>query len=57
MVGFIRKILSWLLSFFKKSETPELDGKIEQKKKNIKEIDKELKKKYDNVKDGMKEWK
>lgn len=57
MGGFIQRILKFLLSFFKKSETPELDVKIEEKKKNIKEIDKELKKKYDNVKDGMKEWK
>lgn len=56
MVGFIRKILNWLLSFFQKSETPELDVKIEEKKKIIKEIDEELKKKYDNVKDSMEEW-
>jgi len=57
MVGFIRKILSWLLSFFEKSETPELDAKIEENKEQIKKIDEELKDKYDDVKDGMKEWK
>ena len=56
-MSIIRRLLEWLLSFFQKSETPELDAKIEEKKKDIKEIDKELKKKYDNVKDGMKEWK
>ena len=57
MVGYIRRFLNWLLSFFQKSLTPELDDKIKQKKEEIKEIDEELKKKYDNVKDSMEEWK
>ena len=56
-MSIIRRLLEWLLSFFQKSETPELDAKIKENKKNIKEIDEELKKKYDNVKDSMEEWK
>ena len=56
-MSIIRRLLEWLLSFFQKSETPELDAKIDENKKNIKEIDEELKKKYDNVKDSMEEWK
>lgn len=55
-MSIIRRFLSWLLSFFQKSETPELDAKIEKNKEEIKEIDEELKKKYDNVKDSMEEW-
>ena len=56
-MSYIRRLLNWLLSFFQTSETPELDEKINQKKKEIKEIDKELEKEYDNVKDSMEEWK
>ena len=55
-MSIIRRFLSWLLSFFQKSETPELDAKIEKNKEEIKEIDEELKKKYDNDKDSMEEW-
>ena len=56
-MNIIRRFLSWLLSFFQKSETPELDAKIEEKKEEIKKIDDKLKDKYDNVKDSMEEWK
>ena len=57
MVGYIRRFLNWLLSFFETSETPELDAKIQEKKQKIKKLDEELKDKYDNVDDSMKEWK
>ena len=56
-MNIIRRLLQWLLSFFQKSETPELDAKIKEKKEEIKKIDEELKNKYDNVKDSMEEWK
>lgn len=56
-MSIIRRLLEWLLSFFQKSETPELDAKIEEKKEEIKKIDEELKDKYDNVKDAKSEWK
>ena len=56
-MSIIRRLLQWLLSFFQKSETPELDAKIKEKKEEIKKIDEELKNKYDNVDDSMEEWK
>jgi hypothetical protein len=55
-MSIIRRLLQWLLSFFQKSETPELDAKIEENKEQIKKIDEELKDKYDDVDDSMKEW-
>ena len=57
MVGFIRRFLNWLLSFFQKSETPELDAKIEKNKEEIKEIDNLLEEEYVNIEDTKKEWK
>lgn len=56
MGGYIKRSLNWLLSFFQ-SETPELDEKINQKKKEVEAIDKELENEYDSVKDSMEEWK
>jgi len=56
-MNIIRRLLQWLLSFFQKSETPELDAKIEENKEQIKKIDEELKDKYDNIDDSMEEWK
>lgn len=57
MGGFIQKIISFIMSFFQKSKTPDLDKKIEDNKKQIKEIDKKLKEEYDNVEESLKEWK
>jgi hypothetical protein len=56
-MNIIRRLLQWLLSFFQKSETPELDAKIEERKEQIKKIDEKLKDKYDNVDNSMGEWK
>lgn len=56
-MSIIRRLLQWLLSFFQKSETPELDAKIEENREQIKKIDEELKNKYNNVDDSMEEWK
>lgn len=57
MVTYIRRFLNWLLSFFQKSETPEIDAKIEENKKQIKDIDEKLKVKYDDVESAKDEWK
>lgn len=52
-----KSILEWLLSLFThKSETPELDKKIQDKKDSIKEIDKELQEIYDKVDAAKEEW-
>ena len=56
-MNIIRRFLNWLLSFFQKSETPEIDAKIEENKKQIKDIDEKLKVKYDDVESAKKEWK
>jgi hypothetical protein len=53
----IKRIINWFLGLFQKSETPELDAKIEAKKDRIEELDKELDKEYDSVKSAMDEWK
>ena len=53
---YIKRFLSWLLSFFQ-SETPELDKKIDQKKEELKQIDRELENKYDDVESAKDEWK
>lgn len=55
-MSIIRRLLEWLLSFFQKSETPELDAKIEEKKEEIKKIDEELKKKYKDIESAKAEW-
>jgi len=53
----LKKIINWILNLFRKSETPELDAKIEEKKDRIKDIDKELEKEYNDVDDAIEELK
>lgn len=53
----LQKIINWILSLFRPSETPELDEAIEAKKDAIKDIDKELDDEYDTVNEALDEWK
>lgn len=53
----LSNIINFIMSFFRtKSETPEIDAKIKDKKKKIKELDKELKEGYDSVDEALDEW-
>lgn len=56
-MNLLKRIVSWILALFQKSETPEIDAKIEEKKQVIKDIDKELENEYNGVEDALKEWK
>lgn len=55
-MDLLKRIISWIFGLFQKSETPELDREIEQKKDNIKKFDEELNSEYNDVEEAMSEW-
>jgi vacuolar-type H+-ATPase subunit I/STV1 len=56
-MDLLKRIMNWILNLFRKSETPELDAKIKEKKQVIDSIDKELKEEYTEIDDAIEELK